>query len=148
MNRTQKIALFSLVLTPLWLAALTFLAIEVAVFKKMPEGFVPRYGPLIVLFAVIFSFLAWILKRQSPREVGSDERDELITNRAAMAAFISTWIVLPVISVIPQLILGQEGCVPAWSLPLIIFFALPVVLMVYSAAILVQYICGRNNGNK
>jgi len=148
MNRTQKIALFSLVLTPLWLAAITFLAIEIAVFKKMPEGFVLRYGPLIVLFAVIFSFLVWILKRQSPREVGSDERDELITNKAAMAAFISTWIVLPVISVIPQLILGQEGCVPAWSLPLIIFFALPIVIMVYSAAILVQYICERKNGNK
>jgi hypothetical protein len=148
MNRTQKIALFGLVLTPIWFSSVVYFIVEYFIFKKTPEGFVPRYGPLIVLFAVIFSFLVWILKRQSPKEVGSDERDELIMNRAAMAAFISIWIVLPVICVIPRLILGQEGCIPAWSLPLIIFFALPIVIMVYSAAILVQYFCGRKNGNK
>jgi hypothetical protein len=148
MNRTQKIALVSIAIMPLWFAALAYIAIGLFVLKKMPEGFVTRYGPVVILFAAMFSFLVWILKRQSPREVGSDERDELIMNRAAMAAFVSMWIVLPVISVIPRFLLGQEGCVPAWSLPLVNFSALMIIMMVYSAAILVQYICGRNNGNK
>ena len=66
MNRTQKIAMFYIVLMPFWFAAILYLAIEVAVFKTMPEGFVAQYGPLIVLFVVMFSFLAWTLKRQSP----------------------------------------------------------------------------------
>jgi hypothetical protein len=139
MNRTQKIALFHIAITPLWLVALAYIAIELFVLKKMPEGFVTRYGPVVILFAAMFSFLVWILKRQSPKEVGSDERDELITNRAAMAAFVSAWVVLPAVSVIPRFILGEEGCIPAWSLPLINFGALIIVMTVYSAAILVQY---------
>ena len=139
MNRTQKIAMFHIVLTPFWFAAILYLAIEVAVFKTMPEGFIARYGPLIVLFVVIFSLLVWILNRQSPKEVDADERDKLITNRAAMAAFVSMWIILPCVSVIPRFLLGQEGVVPAWSLPLINFSALIIVMMVYSAAILIQY---------
>jgi hypothetical protein len=148
MNRTQKIALFGLILTPIWFSSVVYFIVESFIFKKTPGGFVSRYGPLIILFAVIFSFLVWILKRQSPKEVGSDERDELITNRAAMAAFISIWIVLPVISVIPRFILGDDGCIPAWSLPLITLFALPIVIMVYSAAILVQYIHGRDKDGR
>jgi hypothetical protein len=64
-----------------------------------------------------------------------------------MAAFISAWIVFPAVSVIPKFILGDEGCIPAWSLPLINFGALIIIMMVYAAAILVQY-GWRDDGNK
>ncbi|MFB0525031.1 MAG: hypothetical protein ACETVZ_05780 [Phycisphaerae bacterium] len=147
MNKTQKSALFHLVIMLLWLAALAYIAIELFVLKKMPQGFV-AWGLLVALFAAMFSFLVWIRKRQSPREVNADERDKLITNRAAMAAFVSAWIVLPAVSVIPRFILGEEGCIPAWSLPLINFGVLLIVMMVYSAAILIQYFYGSGDGNE
>jgi hypothetical protein len=148
MNRTQKAALFHLVIMLLWLAALAYIAVAFFVLKKMPEGFVARYGPLVVLFAAMFLFLAWILRRQSPKEVDADERDKLITNRAAMTAFVSAWIVLPAVSVIPRFILGEDGCIPAWLLPLINFSSLLIVMTIYSVAILVQYVSGRGNGNR
>ena len=148
MNRTQKTALFHIVIMLLWLAGLAYIAIEVAVLKKMPEWFIGRYGPLVVLFAAMFLFLVWIRKRQSPREVNADERDKLITNRAAMAAFISAWLVLPAFSVIPRFILGEDSYIPAWSLPLINLGALLIIMMVYSAAILIQYFYRSGDGNK
>lgn len=148
MNRAQKNALFQLVIMLLSLPLFAYIVIEVPRLKKIPEGFIARYGPLVVLLATMFLFLIWILKRQSPREVNADERDKLITNRAAMAAFVSAWIVLPAVSVIPRLILGEDGCIQAWLLPLINFGALLIVMVVYSAAILIQYFYRSGDGNK
>jgi uncharacterized Tic20 family protein len=110
--------------------------------KEAPEGFAGRFLlflPPIILILLVGPLIVWSLKRQSPREVEADERDKLIKTRAAMAAFISAWIVLPVVSVIPRFILGDNGCVPAWLLPISGIGVLVIVSMVYSAAILVQY---------
>jgi uncharacterized Tic20 family protein len=100
------------------------------------------------LFLLYGSLIVWSLKRQSPREVETDERDKLITNRAAMATFISAWIVLPAVSVIPQTIFGDDGCIPAWSLPLIIFGALLILMMIHSTAVLAQYFFRSGDGDK
>jgi Na+/H+ antiporter NhaC len=111
--------------------------------KEAPEGFAGRlfliFLPPIILMLPVGLLIVWSLKRQSPREVEADERDKLIKTRAARAAFISAWIVLPVVSVIPQLVLGYNGCVPAWLLPISGIGVLVIVSMVHSAAILVQY---------
>ncbi len=148
MNRTQKIALLCIVIMLLSLAVLAYMVIQIAVLKKLPEGYVGRFGPLIILFAAMFLFLVWICKRQSPREVNEDERDKLIENRAAMAALVSVLIVLPAVSVMPRLILGEDVCIPAWSLPLINFVALPIIMIVYSTAILIQFGRRCKDGNK
>jgi hypothetical protein len=138
MNRTQKTALGQLVVVLLTLAMLAYVFFQLFVLKKTP-GFAGRFLPLAVLILVGGTLLVWTFKRQSPREVGADERDKLIDNRAAMAAFVSAYIVLPLVSVIPRLVLGDEGCIPAWLLPLINFGALVIIMMVYSAAVLIQY---------
>ena len=140
MNRTQKTALCYLVTALLTLTMLAYVFFQFFVLKKQcPVGFAGRLLLLAVLFLVIGTLIVWTFKRQSPREVEADERDKLIDNRAAMAAFISAWIVFPAVSVIPRLILGDNGCVPAWSLPLINIGALVIVMMIYSAAVLIQY---------
>jgi predicted ABC-type exoprotein transport system permease subunit len=148
MNRTQKTALSSLVIVLLPTAILAFFLFRVFVLKKASAGFAVGFLLLAVLILLEGSLLIWSFKRQSSKEPEADERDKLITNRAAMAAFISGWIALPIVSVIPRFILGDNGCIPAWSLPLINFAALIIIMMVYSIAILIQYGRGGKNGGK
>jgi hypothetical protein len=147
MNRAQKIALGSLVFVLLTLAMFAYVFFQLFVLKKTP-GFAGRFLPLAILILTSGALLVWTLKRQSPKEVVSDERDKLIDNRAAMAFLASSLIVIPAISVIPRLVLGDNGCIPAWSLPLINYGALVILAMIYFAAILVQYFFRRDNGDK
>jgi len=165
MNRTQKDAICNLAImlsTALIFAYVLFLVFitvnqKVAVrasnlLKEVPEGFAGRlflvFLPPIILMLPMGLLIVWGLKRQSPKEVEADERDKLIKTRAARAAFISAWIVLPVVSVIPQLVLGYNGCVPAWLLPISGIGVLVIVSMVHSAAVLAQYFFRSGDGNK
>jgi hypothetical protein len=148
MNRAQKTALGALVIMSLTLTMTSYMFYQLFVLKKTPVGFAGRFLPLAVLILVGGTLLVWTFKRQSPREVKADERDKLIDNRAAMAAFISALIVFLAISGIPRLVLGDDGCIPAWSLPLINFGAFIIVTMIYFAAILVQYVSGRGNDKR
>jgi uncharacterized membrane protein len=145
MNRTQKTALGALLF---FLSTLIMVACMFFLVFVLKSGFAVRLLPLAVLVLVGGTLLVWTFKRQSPREVKEDERDKLIDNRAAMAAFISALIVFLAVSGIPRLVLGDNGCIPAWSLPLINFGAFIIVMMIYFAAILVQYISGRGNGKR
>ncbi len=147
MNRAQKSALCALVFVLSTFTITAYVFFRIFVLKKAPEGFVGRFLPVAVLILVGGTLFFWTLKRQSPREVKADERDKLIDNRAAMAAFISALIVFLAVSGIPRLILGDNGCIPAWSLPLINFGAFMIVVMIYFAAILIQY-SRRGNGSK
>jgi hypothetical protein len=141
MNRTQKTALGGLVFVLLTLSMLAYVFFKLFILKETPARFLPP-AFLILMGGTLLILLIWTLKRQSPREVKADERDKLIDNRAAMAAFISALIVFLAISGIPRLVLGDDGCIPVWSLPLINFGAFIIVTMIYFAAILVQYGCG------
>ena len=67
-----------------------------------------------------------------------------LQTKPAMAAFISAWIILPIVSVTPQFILGNNCCIPAWSLPLFGMGVLFIISMIYSAAVLIQY--GKRSG--
>ena len=139
MNRAQKNALGGLVFLLSMLTMTSYVFYQIFILKKPPENFAGRFLPLAILIVVNGPLLIWTFKRQSPREVKEDERDKLIDNRAAMAAFISALIVFLAISGIPRLVLGDDGCIPAWSLPLINLGAFIIVTMIYFAAILVQY---------
>ena len=165
MNRTQKDAICNLAITLstalffAYVLFVCFITVNRAVaarasnlLQEAPEDLAGRlfllFLPPIILFLLGVPLIVWSLKRQSPREVEADERDKLIKARAAVAAFISAWIVLPIVSVIPQLVLGYNGCVPAWLLPISGIGVLVIVSMVYSAAILAQYFFRRGNGDK
>jgi hypothetical protein len=147
MNRAQKTVLGSMVIVLLSLAMLACVLFQFFVLKKAPEDFL-SYFLTVVLILLGGVMLVWALRRQSPAEVETDERDKLIAGRAAMVFLVSAWIVFPVASVIPRFILGANGCIPAWSLPLINVGALIIIMMVYSIAVLVQYGRGGKDGGK
>jgi hypothetical protein len=150
MNRTQKEALGGLLGSLSTLALFAFIFFRIFVLKKPGYGGIPLAIIILILFVGTFVIgLFWTFKRQSPKEPMADERDKLILNRAAKVSLASAaLIVLPAVSVIPRLILGDTGCIPAWSLPFINFGALVIVWGIYSAAILLQYISGRGNDKR
>ena len=151
MNRTQKEALVILVSGLLTLPMYAYGFYKLFILKETTTGlerFLLLLAVLILVVGTLLGLLVWPLRRQSPREVEADERDKQIMNKAAMVSLISAGIVFPVVSVIPRLIVGDNGCVPAWSLPLIIFGALLIPGTIYWIAVLAQYFFRRGDGNK
>jgi len=63
----------------------------------------------------------------------------LIKKKAVLAAFVSVWIILLASSIIPRFIVGPDGAVPIWLLPIINVGVFYIVFLVYSVAVLIQY---------
>jgi len=78
-------------------------------------------------------------RKQSPKEVDSDERDKLIQSRAVLIGFVSVWILLAAVSIILWLILGLDGAIPVWFLTIINLCVFSVVALIFQIAVLVQY---------
>jgi Predicted membrane protein (DUF2178) len=136
MNRTQKSMLCVFVMMSATAVLFVSELFRLFITKKPYENSGGWVLSLIIV-AILIPLLIWVLK--GPKEPDTDERDKQITNKAAMAAFISAWIILPIVSVTPQFILGNNCCIPAWSLPLFGMGVLFIVSMIYSAAVLIQY---------
>ena len=136
MNKTQKSAIFSLVM-------FLFCAVVIAYAFLTMFVLTPRISPtwtLIVPFIIVFvTSIAWLRKKQSPAEVNFDERDNLIKKRAVLVSFVSVWILLAAESVIPQIVVGDVGSIPVSMIPIINVSIFIIVMLVYSVAILVQY---------
>jgi len=150
MNRTQKEAVFCLVSGLLTLPMFAYGFYKLFILKETCTD-LERFLLLAVFILVMgihLTLLVWTFKRQSPREPEADERDKQIKNKAAKVSLISACISLPIASVIPRLIVGDNGCVPAWSLPFIIFGALLIPGTIYWIAVLAQYFFRRGDGEK
>jgi len=93
---------------------------------------------LVILFFTIVSVVLLRIK-QSRAEVDFDERDNAIKKNAVMVSFISLWALLIAASIIPTLIVGDEGAIPVFFLPIINFGVFLIIMIIYSVAILVQY---------
>ena len=147
MNKTQKGAWFNLVTGLLCLAVLGYLFVEVFILKRLPEGFGRFFGLLAYCLLLGGAFI-FLRRKQSPAEVDSDERDDLIKKRAVLACFVSVWLLLAAATIIPRLIVGQDGSIPVWTLPFINLGVLLIAMLVYSVAVLVQYGWGGKDGEK
>ena len=147
MNKTQKGAWYSLVTTFLCFAIFGYVFLEISILQRLPEGFSKG---LWLLAGCLFlgASLVFLRRKQSPTEVDSDERDNLIKSRAVLASFISVWILLYASTVIPWFVVGREGSIPVFLLPLINVGILLVVILIYSVAILIQYGWGGKDGEK
>ncbi len=138
MNKTQKGSWYAISISLLSLALGIYMIVEIAVLRRSPEGF-GRFFWLPAFLLITGIAIFFIRKKQSPAEVDSDERDNLIKKRAVLAAFVSVWIILLASSIIPRFIVGPDGAVPIWLLPIINVGVFYIVLLVYSVAVLVQY---------
>jgi hypothetical protein len=108
-------------------------------FGQLPDSFLGRGWPLIVFWAFIVVTWICILRKQSPKEVDSDERDKLIKSRAVLIGFVSVWILLAAVSIALWLILGLDGAIPVWLLSIINLCVFSVVALIFQIAVLIQY---------
>ncbi len=139
MNRTQKGAWFTLGVSSLLILFLMVVLRSMFVPGGRLEGvgLVRFWAWLVALFVAVSLF--FVLRKQSPAEPAADERDHLIKRNAVLASFISVWILLAVEAVVPPMFVGDTGAIPVAVLPIINIAVLFAAMLVYSAAVLVQY---------
>ena len=146
MNKTQKGAWFTLLMSVLLIIFLGYILLAMFTSGEPPKTFV-KFWSLLVLGLMVFS-LVWLRIKQSPAEVDSDERDDLIKKRAVTASFVSVWILLIVSTIATMSIVGDNGSVTVYLLPILNFGVFLGVGLVYSVAILTQYGWGGKDGEK
>ena len=139
MNKTQKSAIFCLVTFLFCVVVMAYPFISIFILKSWPESFFSRFWSMIAYFVFIAASIIFLRKKQSPAEPDFDERDNLIKKRAVLASFVSVWLLLAATTIIPRLIVGQDGSIPVWTLPLINLGVFLIAMLVYSVAILIQY---------
>ena len=138
MNKTQKGALFTLIVSLFLILFGILLFTEIVILKK--NLFVSLYRFIaLLLFSFMVPLFIFLRKKQSLAEVESDERDKLIMKRAILASFVSVWIMLAGVCIIPRFIVGYTGSIAVWVLSLINFAILLIATFIYSVAVLVQY---------
>jgi hypothetical protein len=147
MNRTQKFALWGITCLLLPTSFLALFLVSIFFFKWwMPLP--ARIACLAILFAVFFLgglFLA--ARKQSKKEVETDEMDIAIQKVAALIASISVLVVMGVLLNVANLLWGLNAAVPLWVL-MLLFVALVIVgVIVFAVAILIQYGRGGKGGN-
>jgi len=140
MNKTQKGAWCTLIASLFLIIFGILLFTEIVILKNL---FTSLHRFIALLF---FSFMVplfiFLRKKQSIAEVESDERDNLIIKRAVLVSFVSVWIMLAAVCIIPRFIVGYTGSIDVWVLSLINFAIFLIAMFICSAAVLVQYSWG------
>jgi hypothetical protein len=139
MNRTQKGAWFTLGIAILLIVFAFFVGNTMLAAGGRLAGVrsVKFMCWVIVLFMI--GGAVYLRRRQSHVEPDSDERDNAIRKNAVLVSFVSVWVALAAASVVPALVVGDYGSVPVAILPLIHMGVLLTALLVYPAAVLIQY---------
>jgi len=144
-NRTQKGAWFTLGISSLLILFLAFVLRSMFLpgDRLAGVGLARGWSWLLLLFTGVSLF--FVFRKQSPVEPAADERDHLIRKNAVLASFISVWILLAAEAVLPSTILDDRGSIPLAALPIINAAILFTAMLVYAAAVLVQYSQGVRN---
>jgi len=143
MNRTQKEAMCSLIFFTVTLVFVLLILAARLIFKK--DIVYITYFMLATIAITNVLGLLYVLRKQSPREVITDERDKLIKLKALFASFISVMILLAAMLVTLRIAVGMGGSIGVWLLTLILFVISIAAAMVYSAAVLILYLFGKGN---
>ncbi len=144
MNRTQKAAMVNVVIFTLFSVSGLIFFFELFFFKTISRPLNILILLMIVTPTVIG--LPLIFKKQSRKEVESDERDKLIELKAVLVACVSGWILLAVATLICRFAVGINGSISIWALTLINFGVFLLAFYIYAIAILVQYYAGGRDG--
>jgi len=146
MNKTQKGA-WCILIDSLFLILFGILLFTEIVILKNLFTSLHRFIALL-LFSFMVPLFIFLRKKQSTAEVESDERDRLITKRAILVSFVSVWVLLAAVCIIPRFIVGYTGSIPVWVLSVINFAIFLIAMFIYSAAILIQYGWRGKDGGK
>ncbi len=106
------------------------------------------YVPIVIFLLIVPVVMFIVLrKKQSPAEVVSDERDNMIKSKAVLASFMSVLVMLVVLIVVMILAADCEGMVNAFiTIPFSVLILL-IAIAVYSLATLIQYGRGPKEGH-
>ncbi len=143
MNRAQKIALYNLIVI---MASLTITGAAVgilAIVLGMPKAL----GGLGFLGIVGLLGLSPILFHEKRGQLGFDERDLLIYNRASLVAYSVFWVLFTAACMIPWLVFERGAKIRIVVLPCILAGGFVIVQLIQSIAILVQYGRGAKGEN-
>jgi hypothetical protein len=144
MNRTQKTAWLNVSGFLMGVILLSYPLITILAFRRLPNRI--AVAVLLLMFAAQFGWWSLMLrKKQSPAEPEADERDKVIMRNAVLISFVSTWLLLAAATLLPMLLLGPDGSLPVFLLPLINMGIFALAVLVYFAAVLFQY--GRSGKN-
>jgi hypothetical protein len=143
MNRTQKEALGGLIFFTVTLVFAASILAARLIFKK--NVVYVTYFLLATIVITNVLGLLYLLRKQSPREVITDERDKLIKLKALFVSFVSVMISLAAMLVALKVIVGIEGSIGVWLLVMILFGISIAAVMVYYAAVLILYLFGKGN---
>jgi len=141
MNRAQRIALYNLIVL---IASLTISGAAVgilAIVYGMPKalaglGFLGIAG-LVGLSPILF--------RKKRGQLGFDERDLLIHNRASLIAYSLFWVFFTAACMVPWFVLEAGARIRVVVLPCMLGGGFIIVQLTQSIAILVQYSRGGKN---
>ena len=143
MNKTQKAALFGLVIFAASALVGALFVIEVFFLKAAYSQI--HVWSIIFLLTVFVLGLFFILKKQSKNEVESDERDKLIQMRAVVAAFVAVLIAIAAVIVGCTMVIGIQGKISVWVMTLLNMAAILIAFTAYFVATLIQYMMGTND---
>lgn len=135
MNRWQRIAWYNVIVIGVTLALTGVVVALLAFVVGMPLAYV---GLGLLGFLGLLG-LSPILFRAKPSEVPFDERDTLISRRAALGGFGSAYLVVGLACMMPFFILGPRASISVGWLPLIFAGAGVSQGLAHSIAILAQY---------
>ncbi len=139
MNNTQRRALFTLSISILLIAfgviifTTTFTPGDRTTGSKLVKVW------MWLILAVVVGGTAFVHWKRRASEVDNDERDIYIKKNAVLVSFASFCTLLFAASIIPSFVAGDTGSIPVCLLPIINFGVFLIVMLVYSAAVLVQY---------
>ena len=139
MNAAQKNAWISLAMFSFSIALAGHNFYCEFVSKKLPDSFLGRNWSAFVFLAVFIPATIVLQKKQSPAEVDSDERDELIRKKAVIVSYTSVWILFTISILILWFTIGPVGTIAVWIFPFIILEVFFIAMIIYSIAILIQY---------
>ena len=135
MNRARKIALYNLIVI---MASLTFTGAAVGILAIV-QGIPKALGGLGFLGILGLIGLSPILFRKKRGQLGFDERDLLIYNRASLVAYSLFWVFFTAACMVPWLVLGRGAKIPVVVLPCMLAGGFVIVQLIQSIAILIQY---------
>jgi hypothetical protein len=139
MNKSQKGALAVLIMTTVLL--LFIISIPVALLSNIV---ILKISPLlffVLTFLVMGLSIIFLKRKQSPSEVDYDERDIAIKQKAIFASYITLWILVAIICIVPGIMIDRTTIATYWPniLPIELFLLYIIVKLVYALTILVQY---------
>jgi len=136
MSRSQKIALFNLVVVVLSLA-LSFVAVRVL--SRMC-GFPDAYAGLALLgICALVAVSPSIFKEDYRDDLFRQDMEKDIHRKAQVAAYGAFWVIFSAGCMIPALFLDPSAKLPANVLPMLLCASIITVILVQSGATLVLY---------